>query len=52
MPLKRGSSRTVMSENIAELRRAGHPAKQAEAIAYRQAGKYRKPAKTALSRQS
>jgi len=39
MPLKKGSSREAMSENIAELVRAGHPQKQAEAIAYRVAGK-------------
>jgi hypothetical protein len=34
MPLKSGSGAKARSENIAELRRAGHPAKQAEAIAY------------------
>jgi len=38
MPLKKGSSEKVISENIAELRRAGHPAAQAAAIAYREAG--------------
>jgi hypothetical protein len=33
MPLKRGASREVISENIAELRRSGRPAEQAAAIA-------------------
>ena len=39
MPLEKGSSQSVISANIAELVRAGHPQKQAEAIAYREAGK-------------
>ena len=39
MPLKQGSSETDVSANIAELVRAGHPQQQAEAIAYRVAGK-------------
>ena len=33
MPLKRGASRKVVSENIAKLRREGYPPKQAAAIA-------------------
>lgn len=33
MPLKKGKTQRVISENIAELRRAGHPEKQAVAIA-------------------
>jgi len=38
MPLKKGSSRKIMSENIREMMRAGHPQKQAVAAAYREAG--------------
>lgn len=38
MPLKEGSSRKDISENIATEIRAGKPAKQAEAIAFRKAG--------------
>jgi 8-oxo-dGTP pyrophosphatase MutT (NUDIX family) len=39
MPLETGSSQDVISRNIAELVKAGHPQKQAEAIAYSKAGK-------------
>ena len=39
MPLKKGSSHATISENIAELIRAGHSKEQAAAIAYKQAGK-------------
>ena len=42
MPLKAGKSRKTISHNIEEMRKAGHPAAQAEAAAYRKAGKYRK----------
>ena len=38
MPLQKGSSREVISANIAELIKAGHTPEQAEAIAYREAG--------------
>lgn len=34
MPLKKGSSNKVKSENIKELRHSGYPEKQAIAIAY------------------
>lgn len=43
MPLKRGNSRRVISYNIGELIRSGRKRSQAAAIAYRKAGKYRKP---------
>ncbi len=39
MPLKKGSSQKVISENIRELRKSGYPPKRAAAIAYEQAGK-------------
>lgn len=39
MPLRKGNGEADISANIAELVRAGHPQKQAEAIAYRVAGK-------------
>lgn len=39
MPLKSGKSESTISANIAELVNAGHPQKQAEAIAYKTAGK-------------
>jgi hypothetical protein len=41
MPLAKGSSKAVISGNIAELVRAGHAPKQAAAIAYKAAGKAR-----------
>lgn len=34
MPLKKGKSKKVISENIAELQRSGYPPKQSVAIAY------------------
>lgn len=42
MPLKKGKSKKVVSENISELRHAGYPQKQAIAIAMDKAGKKRK----------
>jgi len=41
MPLKRGSSKKTISDNIATEIRAGKPPKQAAAIAYSKAGKSR-----------
>lgn len=39
MPLLSGSSQKTISHNIAEMIKAGHPAKQAEAAAYHKAGR-------------
>lgn len=41
MPLKKGSSKKVISENIRREINAGKPPKQATAIAYKSAGKSR-----------
>jgi hypothetical protein len=47
MPLRRGSSRKIVSENIREMVRSGHPQKQAVAAALRQsrAGKGKRKGK-------
>jgi hypothetical protein len=42
MPLKKGRSRKVMSQNIKTEMHAGKPQKQAIAIAYRVAGRSKK----------
>lgn len=39
MPLAKGSSAKVISQNIKEMVKAGHPQQQAIAAAYRMAGK-------------
>jgi len=39
MPLKHGSSQKVISQNIREMIKSGHPKAQAVAAAMRQAGK-------------
>lgn len=50
MPLMRGSSKHVISENIRAEMNAGKPQKQAIAIAYSVAGKSRKKKKKKVVR--
>ena len=45
MPLKKGSSTKIIAANIRELIAAGHPQKQAIAIALKMGGKSKSPSK-------
>ncbi len=49
MPLKKGSSDKTISENISELRKAGHEEDQAIAIAYKEAGRSKDEAAAAIA---
>jgi hypothetical protein len=50
MPLKKGSSKKVIGENIGELIKAGHPKDQSVAIAMNVAGKSKPKAKKPFGR--
>ena len=50
MPLKKGKSKEIVSQNISEMIKAGHPAKQAIAASLREAGLSRKKKKNGRER--
>jgi len=50
MPLEKGSSKKVISDNISELRHSGRPEKQSIAIAMSEAGKSKPKPKKKTSR--
>jgi hypothetical protein len=50
MPLKAGKSKKVISQNIAEMVKAGHPQNQAVAAALRNAGAPKKGGKRGKKR--
>ena len=45
MPLKKGKSKKIISENIGELQRSGYPRNQSIAIAYSEAKERKKKGK-------
>ena len=49
MPMKHGSSQKVVTSNVREMVKSGHPQKQAVAAAMRMAGKKRRRAHTAMA---
>ena len=50
MPLKKGKSKAVVSQNISELVKSGRPRKQAIAIAMSEAGMSRKKKRHGISK--
>lgn len=50
MPLFKGSSNSIISANIAELRKSGKPEKEATAAALSQAGKFKAGKEKRLSK--